>query len=100
MLAALAFTAVLGLFGDPEAPVTVEFENLPLSDVLSQLTTLTDVPIELDDAARKKLGDLEKATVTFKVKEVSLTGALKLLLGPHGLVVKVVDKKKVVITVK
>jgi hypothetical protein len=73
---------------------------VPLSDVLSQLTTLTEVPIESDDAARKKLGDLDKAKVTFKVKDVSLTGALTLLLSPHGLTVKVVDKKKVVVTVK
>ncbi|RPH36936.1 MAG: hypothetical protein EHM91_15540 [Planctomycetota bacterium] len=100
MVAALAFAAVLRLFGDPESPVTVDFENTSLADVLRQLTTLTEVPIELDAAARKKLGDPEKLMVAFKVKDVALTDALKLLLGPHGLSVKVVDRKKVVVTVK
>src|SRR5687767_5868605 len=99
MVAALAFAAVLRLFGDPDTTVTVHFEKTPLSDVLSQLTTLTEVPIEIDAAARKKLGDLDKLMVSFTVKDVTLTGALKLLLGPHGLSVQVVDRKKVVVTV-
>ena len=100
MVAALAFAAVLRLFGDPESKVTVQFENTPLSEVLTQMTTLTDVPIEIDAAARKKLGELDKLMVSFSVKDVSLTGALKLLLGPYGLSVQVVDRKKLVVTGK
>ena len=64
------------------------------------MTSLTEVPIEIDDAARKKLGDLDKLLVSFTVNDVTLTGALKLMLGHHGLSVQAVDRKKVVVTVK
>ena len=101
MTAALALAAVLGVFGDPDTmKVTVDFAETSLTDVLTTLTALTKVPIELDAAARRKLGDPDKLMVSFKVKDVALTGALSLLLGPHGLSVKVVDRKKVVVTVK
>jgi hypothetical protein len=100
MVAAFAFAAALRLFGDPDCKVTVHFEKTPMSDVLSQLTSLTEVPIEIDDAARKKLGDLDKLLVSFTVNDVTLTGALKLMLGSHGLSVQAVDRKKVVVTVK
>ena len=101
MTIALALAAMLGLAGDPDATkVSVDFENTSLADVLTNLTHLTKVPIELDDAARKKVGDPDKLMVSVKVKDVSLTGALRLLLGPSGLEVTVVDKKKVVVTAK
>ena len=101
MTAALALAALLRLFGDPDTiKVSVEFENASLTDVLTNLTLLTEVPIDIDEAARKKLGDPDKQMVSFKVKDTSLTSSLRLLFGRHGLEVKVVDRKKVLITVK
>jgi hypothetical protein len=101
MTATLALLAVLSLSGDPDtAKVSVDFEDQSLTEVLSNLTLLTGVPIELDAAARKKLGDPDKLMVSFKVKDTVLTSALGLLLTPHGLSVKVVDRKKVLVTAK
>ena len=100
MTAAFALLAVLSLSGDPETiKVTVELEDTTLTDVLTNLTYLTEVPIEIDEAARKRLGDTEKR-LSFKVKDISLSSALKILLAPHGLSFKVIDRKKVVVTVK
>jgi hypothetical protein len=101
MTIVLVLTALLGLFGDPDTTkVTLDCEDTSLADVLTNLTALTDVPIELDDAARKKVGDPAKLMVSVKVKDLTLTSTLKILLGPSGLAVTVVDKKKVVVTVK
>jgi len=101
MTLALTLAAALCLSGDPDtAKVTVEFEKTSLSDVLSNLTLLTEVPIELDDAARKKLGDPDAIMISVKIKDTSLTAAIKLIVGRHGLAVNVVDHKKLVVTVR
>ena len=97
-LIALALSVVLS--GDPDTlKLTVDFENATLSDILTNLTLLSQVPIELDDAARKKVGDLTKATLSMKLKETSVTAAVKLIFQPRGLEVKVVDGKKLLVTV-
>jgi hypothetical protein len=97
-LIALALSVVLA--GDPDATkVTIDFENASLSDILTNLTLISQVPIELDDAAKKKVGDLTKATLSMKLKDTSVTGAVKLIFQPRGLEVKVVDGKKLLVTV-
>ena len=97
-LIALALSLVLA--GDPDTTkVTVDFENAALSDILTNLTLISQVPIELDDAARKKVGDLTKSTLSMKLKDTSVTGAVKLIFQPRGLEVKVVDGKKLIVTV-
>ena len=84
---------------DPDkVTVTAQFENTSLEDVVDGLGSLTAVPIVIDDAAKKKV-DLKTAT-NFNVKDITLTQALKLLFGGHGLEVKVVDKTRVLITAK
>ena|SRR5689334_13080936 len=96
-LIALALSVVLA--GDPDATkVTIDFENASLSDILTNLTLISQVPIELDDAAKKKVGDLTKATLSMKLKDTSVTGAVKLIFQPRGLEVKVVDGKKLLVT--
>ena len=101
MTLALALAAALCLSGDPDtAKVTVDFDKTSLSDVLSNLTLLTEVPIELDDAARKKLGDPDAIMISIKLKDTSLTAAIKLIVGRNGLAVNVVDRKKLVVTVR
>ena len=68
-----------------------------VGEILDSLKTITGFPIEMDDAARKKMDPSTK--ISFKVKDLTLTSALKLLFTPQGFEVKVVDKKKIVITV-
>ena len=83
---------------DPDKfKITAEFENTALEDVLDALKSLTGIPVEIDDAARKKL-DM-KATTSFKVQDVTFTAAVKLLVGPHGLDVKSVHQSKLLVTV-
>ena len=90
----------LALAGDPDTTkVTVDFENASLSDILTNLTLISQVSIELDDAAKKKVGDLTKATLSMKLKDTSVTAAVKLIFQPRGLEVKVVDGKKLLVTV-
>lgn len=97
-LIAIVLAAVLA--GDPDiVKVTADFENATLTEVLENLTLITQVPIELDDAAKKKIGDPKKERISFKVQDISLTAAAKLIFTPRGLEVKVVDQKKLLITV-
>lgn len=96
-LIALALSAVLA--GDPDTiKVTVDFQDAGMNDVIENLTRISKVPIDLDDAARKKLGDLSRHKVNLNLKDISVTGAARLLFGPHGLQVKVVDRRKLLIT--
>src|SRR5262245_10223940 len=96
-LLALALTAALAV--DPDkAMVTGDFENASLTEIMNSLEIISQVPIELDEAARKKIGDPAKRTATIKFKNISMTAAAKLLFGPMGLEVKVVDAQKLLVT--
>ena len=98
-MAMLAAVLACGVLQDPDTvKVTVEVQDMSLAQVLKLIQTSSRVPIELDAAARRKI-DPEKETISATLKDVSVTTALKLLIGPAGLQVKVVDQKKVVITV-
>jgi hypothetical protein len=80
-----------------DVKVTVDLDNVTIKDALEFLNFVSGVPIEPDDAAAKKIKpDLK---MSLKVKDASLLGTPRILLVPHGLEVKVLDKKKVVITV-
>ena len=97
-LIALALSAVLA--GDPDTTkVTFDFENASLTDVLENITLISQVPIELDEAAKKKIGDPSKEKISIKMENISVTAAAKLIFGPRGLEVKVVDKRKLLVTV-
>jgi len=96
----ITLALVAALAGDPDTmKVTADFQNAPLTSILENLTLLSQVPIELDASASKKLGDPAKITLSVKFKDISLTAAVKLVFTPHGLEVKVVDNKKLVVTV-
>jgi hypothetical protein len=83
---------------DPETiRITAYYENATLEDILEGIQSISGIPIEIDDAALKKV-DLKAAT-SFKVQDVTLASGVKLLVGPLGLEAKVVDKKKLLITV-
>jgi hypothetical protein len=77
--------------------ISAEFDNATIGEVLDSLKAISGVPIELDEAAQKKL-DLE-TRITFKVQDTPLTEAVQILLTGRGLAVTVVDKRKVLITV-
>ena len=96
-LIALALAAVLA--GDPDiVKVTCDFDNASLTEALEDITLISQVPIELDEAAKKKIGDPSKEKISIKLQNVSVTAAVKLIFGPRGLEVKVVDKRKLLVT--
>jgi hypothetical protein len=107
IMLALAFAVVCGPFQDESAQdkkdpdsvkVTLDCENASIGEILESLKLISGIPIELDAAAQKKVDPaIEK--VSLKLQDTILTDALKLLFGPRGLEVTVVDKKKVLITV-
>jgi len=95
----LTLALAAALAGDPDTvKVTLDYQNAPLHEILNHLTLISEVPIELDDAAKKKLGDPAQVLISIKLKDISVTSAVKLILGPRGLEVKVVDRKKLLVT--
>ena len=83
---------------DPDTyRITMDLTDTPLGEVLDQIRDLTGVPIEMDEAAKQKV-DLSTKT-SFNVKDISLTGAVRILLTGKGVEVKSVDKKKIVVSV-
>jgi len=96
----IALALATALAGDPDTTtVTLDFQNATLTHVLETLTLVSLVPIELDDAARKKIGDPAKERISLKLSKISVTGAAQLLFGPRGLQVQVVDRSKIRVTV-
>jgi hypothetical protein len=84
---------------DPDTyKITMELTDYTLGEVLDQIRDLTGVPIEMDEAAKKKV-DLS-TKVSFNVKDISLTSAVKILFTGKGVEVKSVDKKKILISAK
>jgi hypothetical protein len=83
---------------DPDqARLTCAFKETPLDKVLEQIQKMTTIPIEWTDEAKKKV-DPKGVTIDIDIKDLSVTQVLKLLLISHGLDVKAVDKKKVLIS--
>lgn len=71
-----------------EAPVSLEFRETPLSDVLTFLRNyLDDVNVVPDS----RIGNLLRLPVTIHVEAIPLSSALKLLLEQHGLAFTVED---------
>lgn len=84
---------------DPDTyKISMELTDSTIGEVVDQIRDLTGVPIEMDEATKKKV-DLS-TKVNFKVKDLSLTSAVKILFSGKGVEVKSVDKKKIVITAK
>ena len=82
---------------DPDGlTMTLDMSDSTLGEVLDQLREISGVPIEMDEAARKKL-DLSAKT-TLKAKDLNLTSTVRLLFSGKGVEVKAVDKKKIVIS--
>ena len=99
----ITISLVLALFAQGKDPATtkvgLKVENATLDKVLQTLRTDSGIPIDLDEGAKKEI-DLEKEQISLDVQKTNLTDVLKLIFGPRGFDIKVVDKKKVVITVK
>ena len=84
---------------DPDqVHLTVTFKDTPLDKVLDQIQTMTKIPIEWSEDAKKKVNPKD-VKVDIEIQDMSVTGALKLLLLSQGLDAKAVDKKKILITV-
>jgi hypothetical protein len=83
---------------DPEIRrVTLDYKDATLTRILEDLRKATGIPIELDEAARKKV-DPDKDQFSIKITDLSLYNSLRLILQPSELTVKSVDKKKILIT--
>ncbi len=95
----LTLLTLLACAQDPETVrVTLDVKDQPLGKVLEAVRAQTKVPIELDEEVKKRV-DLDQELVTVRITDLVLTGALRLLFGPSGLQVDVVDKKKIRISV-
>jgi hypothetical protein len=85
---------------DPDVrQMDMSYEEMPLTAILSDLQRKTGIPIEMDEDAKKAV-DPDKTLVSIKVHDLSLCKSLYLMLLPHRLTVRVVDRKKVLITIK
>ena len=80
-----------------ELKVTVDVQDGTLGEVLDFLRLVSGVPIDVDEPATKKLDLTSK--ISFKIQDVKLVDALKLLFGPRSLEVAVIEKTKVLIRV-
>jgi hypothetical protein len=70
-------------------PVTLEFVETPLSDVIDFLRDLAGVNIVLDRLALEGEGINSNTPVTIHVQSVSMQSALKILLGQFNLMSKI-----------
>lgn len=64
-------------------PVTCQYQNTPLADVVADLAKQVDLPIELDDEALKEAGVDRTTPITFAAGPLSLRGVLTLLHVRH-----------------
>lgn len=96
----LTLLTLLASVQDPEtARVTLEARDLSLSKILEAFRTQTKVPIDLSEAAKKEI-DLDQELITISVKDLVLTGALRLIFGPRDCDVTIVNQKKLLISPK
>ncbi len=72
-------------------PVTLEFVETPLSDVIDFLRDYTQVNIVLDKLALEEEGVTSDTPVTIHVEQIALKSALKLLLGGLNLTYLIKD---------
>lgn len=96
----IALTLLLALAPtqDPDqVKITADFEQESLAEIVNSLMYITGVPIEVEDAARKKL---ESAKITFKIQDLTLSSAVRLLIRGQGVQMKVVDRKKIVLSAR
>jgi hypothetical protein len=83
---------------DPDVRrVTLKVVNQPLGVILADLQKQSGIPIERDEAAQKQI-DSDDSMVSFTVDDLTLSGALSLLLLPRGFKVVTVNKNKVLVT--
>lgn len=73
-------------------PVTLEFVETPLSDVIDFLKDLTSVNIVLDRPALEEEGINSGTPVSIHVKSIGLQSALKVLLNAYNLTFKIEDE--------
>lgn len=66
-------------------PVSVDFQETPLSGVAQELSRLTDADIRLDAPALKDEGIRERTPITLKLAEQKVSTVLRVLLTEHGL---------------
>src|SRR5262252_4885434 len=83
---------------DEPPRVTLDGEGESLTVLLMEVKRQTGVLVEIDASAKPELEPL--TPVWFKVSDIPLEGALRLLCQPRGLWVTWKDRKHVVITAR
>jgi hypothetical protein len=81
-----------------DRPISVNFQNSPLSAVIEYLQTLTGQPIVLKPDALEATGTAYNTPVTLRLQDVSLRFVLRKILGDHGLAYIVKDEVIQVVT--
>jgi len=83
---------------DQPPRVTLDCEGEAITVVLMEVKRQTGVLVELDASSKPELDPL--TPVWFKVRDIPLEGALRLLCQPRGLWVTWKDRKHVLITAR
>jgi hypothetical protein len=81
-----------------DRPISVNFQDSPLSAVIEYLQTLTGQPIVLNPDALEATGTTYNTRVTLRLRDVSLRFVLRKILGDHGLAYIVKDQVIQVVT--
>ncbi|MCA9071600.1 MAG: hypothetical protein KDA84_21890, partial [Planctomycetaceae bacterium] len=68
-----------------DQPVSLKFENVPLSDVAKQIATQSGLNVVVDSMGLNEEGVRSDHPVTLNVENIKLSSALKLLLRPLNL---------------
>lgn len=61
--------------------VTIDMQNAPLSAIVDYLQEITGLKVQIDP---KAVPDADKEMISFRVQDIVLDGALRLMLGPKG----------------
>jgi hypothetical protein len=83
-----------------DRPVTVDFQNRPLSEVLQDLSNQMDQPLFLDERSLSELGADLKRPITLQARGISSRTVLRQVLATQGLTFVVKDETIQVVTVE
>ncbi|MEZ5952233.1 MAG: hypothetical protein R3C12_24185 [Planctomycetaceae bacterium] len=72
-------------------PISLHFDNEPLSEVFRQIAMLADMNIWTDEQGLEEVGASSNTPVTMHIDGIKLKSALKLLLEPYGLDYNIAD---------
>nr|ADY58456.1 type II and III secretion system protein [Rubinisphaera brasiliensis DSM 5305] len=72
-------------------PISLHFDNEPLSEVFRQVAMMADINIWTDEQGLEEVGASSNTPVTMHIDGIKLKSALNLLLEPYGLAYNIDD---------